>query len=348
MFQGIPASPLGFELSHAVEVTELPAAEVEQLAAHDNLADGINANSRAEAEAIVQQMREDLQAAQQQQAPPRGRAGGEPAGRAGRRGDVTKLRRAPRRASRCCILALAVSIGAFAFAGLGLRQKLPTELVGYAVLLAAGYLAGWAVVRWTARGADPVLLPTAAILGGLGVAMLYRIMVDRGEPQIWKEQAVWLGVGLIVFVLVLVIIRDIRQLDAYTYTLGLAGVVLLLLPIVPGVGYEINGARLWAHVGSVSFQPAEFGKILIVIFLASYLSSKRELLASGVGPLGMPRAKDLGPLVLAWGASLAVLFLERDMGASLLFFGVFVVMIWVASGRPGYLVVGWCCSSRAP
>jgi cell division protein FtsW (lipid II flippase) len=208
------------------------------------------------------------------------------------------------------------------------------------VLLAGGYLAGWAVVRWTARGADPVLLPTAAILGGLGVAMLYRIMVDRGEPQIWKEQAVWLGVGLVVFVLVLVLIRDIRQLDAYTYTLGLAGVMLLLLPIVPGVGYEINGARLWAHVGSISFQPAEFGKILIVVFLASYLSSKRELLASGVGPLGMPRAKDLGPLVLAWGASLAVLFLERDMGASLLFFGVFVVMIWVASGRPGYLVVG--------
>ena len=233
-----------------------------------------------------------------------------------------------------------MSIGAFAFAGLGLRQKIPKELFGYSVLLAGGYLAGWAVVRWTARGADPVLLPTAAILGGLGIAMLYRIMVDRGEPQIWKEQAVWLGVGLAVFVLVLFLIRDIRQLDAFTYTLGLAGVVLLLLPIVPGVGYEINGARLWAHVGSISFQPAEFGRILIVVFLASYLSSKRELLASGVGPLGMPRAKDLGPLVLAWGASLAVLFLERDMGASLLFFGVFVVMLWVASGRPGYLVVG--------
>jgi cell division protein FtsW (lipid II flippase) len=253
--------------------------------------------------------------------------------------DVTKLPRA-KTGLALLILALVVSIGAFAFAGLGLRGKIPRELVGYGILLAAGYLGGWAVVRWTARGADPVLLPTAAILGGLGVAMLYRIMVDRGEPEIWKEQAVWLGAGLAVFVLVLVLIRDIRQLDAFTYTLGLAGVVLLLLPIVPGVGYEINGARLWAHVGSVSFQPAEFGKILIVIFLASYLSSKRELLASGVGPLGMPRAKDLGPLVLAWGASLAVLFLERDMGASLLFFGVFVVMIWLASGRSGYLVVG--------
>ena len=165
--------------------------------------------------------------------------------------DAIKVRRA-KTGLALLILALVVSIGAFAFAGLGLRQKLPPELVSYAVLLSAGYLAGWAVVHWTARGADPVLLPTAAILGGLGVAMLYRIMVDRGEPRIWKEQAVWLGVGLAVFVLVLIAIRDIRQLDAFTYTLGLIGVVLLLLPIVPGVGYEINGARLWAHVGSIS------------------------------------------------------------------------------------------------
>ena len=116
--------------------------------------------------------------------------------------------------------------------------------------------------------------------------------------------------------------------------------ILLFLPIVPGIGYSINGAQLWAHFGPVSFQPAEFGKILIVIFLASYLSSKRELLAAGSGRLGMPRAKDLGPLLLAWGASLAVLFLEKDLGASLLFFGVFVVMVWMASGRAGYLVVG--------
>ena len=238
------------------------------------------------------------------------------------------------------LLALAVSIGAFAFAGLGLRDKLPKELIGYSLLLVGAYAAAWLVVRTTARGADPVLLPTAAILGGLGIAMLYRIMVDRGEPEIWKEQAIWLGIGLLVFALIILLIRDIRQLDAYTYTIGLVGVLLLLLPIVPGVGYAINGARLWAHIGGISFQPAEFGKILIVVFLASYLSSKRELLESGVGPMGMPRAKDLGPLVLAWAASLAVLFLERDMGASLLFFGVFVVMIWLASGRPGYLVVG--------
>ena len=145
------------------------------------------------------------------------------------------------------------------------------------------------------------------------------------------------------------LVRDDRQLDAYTYTIGLAGVILLLLPVVPGVGREINGARLWVDIGGLSFQPAEFGKILIVIFLASYLSAKRELLAAGVGRLGLPRVKDLGPLLLAWGASLAVLFLERDMGASLLFFGVFVVMVWVASGRPRLpRRRDSCCSRRGP
>jgi cell division protein FtsW (lipid II flippase) len=238
------------------------------------------------------------------------------------------------------VLAIIVSIGAFAMAGLGLRGRTPRDLTAYAGALVVGYVGAWVVTRWLAPRADPVLFPTAALLAGLGIAMLFRIMVDRGEPRIWVEQAVWLFVGLGVYVAVLALIRDDRQLDAYTYTLGLVGLMLLLLPVVPGIGYEINGARLWAHLGPVSFQPAEFGKILIVVFLASYLSDKRELLAEGVGRLGIPRAKDLGPLLLAWGASLAVLFLERDLGASLLFFGVFVVMIWVGSGRPAYLVLG--------
>jgi cell division protein FtsW (lipid II flippase) len=238
------------------------------------------------------------------------------------------------------LLALVVSVTAFVFAGLGLHGRAPAETFVYAALLIAAFVGTWCVMRVVARDADPVLLPTAAILGGLGIAMLYRIMVDRGEPQIWKDQAIWLLVGLAAFLLTLLIVRDVRRLDAYTYTIGLVGVILLFLPIVPGIGYEINDARLWAHFGPVSFQPAEFGKILIVIFLASYLSSKRELLATGVGRFGLPRAKDLGPLLLAWGASLAVLFLEKDLGASMLFFGVFVVMIWVASGRPAYLVVG--------
>jgi cell division protein FtsW (lipid II flippase) len=236
-----------------------------------------------------------------------------------------------------------VAVGAYALAYLGLQGARPPDLPWYAAAYVAASVGAWFVVRWTAPGADPVILPIAAMLGGLGLAMIERIMLQRGTDDALSaasSQAIWLLVGVAAFCLTLVLVRDIRQLDAFTYTIGLAGVVLLLLPVMPGIGHVENGARLWVAIGGFQFQPAEFGRILIVIFLASYLSAKRELLAQGVGRFGLPRPKDLGPILLAWGVSLAVLFLERDLGASLLLFGVFVVMLWVASGRPGYLVVG--------
>jgi len=242
----------------------------------------------------------------------------------------------PRTGLLLLLAALVASVAAYAMVGLGLRGRVPRDIVVYSLTLGGAYLLAWGAVRWTAPRADPVLLPIAGMLGGLGLAMIYRLL----PADVANAQAVWLLIGLVAFVLTLVLVRDDRQLDAYTYTIGLLGLILLLLPVVPGVGFEVNGARLWAHVGPLAFQPAEFGKILIVIFLASYLSAKRELLEAGVGRLGLPRAKDLGPLLLAWGASLAVLFLERDLGASMLFFGVFVVMIWIASGRVAYLVTG--------
>ena len=242
----------------------------------------------------------------------------------------------PRTGLPLLLVALTVSVAAYAMVGLGLRGRVPRDIVVYGLTLGGGYLLAWGAVRWTAPRADPVLLPIAGMLGGLGLAMIYRLLPARFADA----QAIWLLIGLAAFVLTLVLVRDDRQLDAYTYTIGLLGLILLLLPVVPGVGFEVNGARLWAHLGPLAFQPAEFGKILIVIFLASYLSAKRELLEAGVGRLGLPRGKDLGPLLLAWGASLAVLFLERDLGASMLFFGVFVVMLWIASGRVAYLVTG--------
>jgi cell division protein FtsW (lipid II flippase) len=253
-----------------------------------------------------------------------------------------EIEQAPRANSGLGLLVLAVVISllAYALVFLGLEGELPEQMAVYTVLYAAGSIAAWLVIRWTARRADPVLFPLAAVLGGIGLAVIYRIMVDGGNERIADQQAVWLLLGVGVFMLTLVLIRDDRQLDGFTYTIGLMGLVLLLLPVVPGIGEEINGARLWVRVGGLTLQPAEFGRILIVIFLASYLSAKRELLAEGIGRFGLPRVKDLGPLLLAWAASLAVLFLERDMGASLLLFGVFVVMLWVASGRVGYLVIG--------
>lgn len=252
---------------------------------------------------------------------------------------ATESRRA-RNGFGLLILAVAGSLVAYALQGLGLHGEVPRNLAVYSVLFAGASLGGWLVIRYTARSADPALYPVAVLLGGLGLAMLYRLMDERGRVDIARDQAVWLLIGLACFALTLVIVRDIRQLDAYTYTIGLAGIVLLLLPIVPGIGYSINGARLWVNLGFLQFQPAEFGRVLIVIFLASYLSQRRELLAAGVGRFGLPRVKDLGPLLLAWGTSLAVLLLERDVGASLLLFGVFVVMMWVATGRSSYLLLG--------
>jgi cell division protein FtsW (lipid II flippase) len=252
---------------------------------------------------------------------------------------ATESRRA-RNGFGLLILAVAGSLVAYALQGLGLHGEVPRNLAVYSVLFAGASLGGWLVIRYAARSADPALYPVAVLLGGLGLAMLYRLMDERGRVDIARDQAVWLVIGLACFALTLVIVRDIRQLDAYTYTIGLAGIVLLLLPIVPGIGYSINGARLWVNLGFLQFQPAEFGRVLIVIFLASYLSQRRELLAAGVGRFGLPRVKDLGPLLLAWGTSLAVLLLERDVGASLLLFGVFVVMMWVATGRSSYLLLG--------
>jgi cell division protein FtsW (lipid II flippase) len=249
---------------------------------------------------------------------------------------VTARPSRPRTGATLLVIAIVVTVGAYAIVGLGLQGRVPPNTVVYGLTIGGAYLVAWATVRWTAPRADPVLLPIAGMLGGLGLAMLYRLL----PRDVADAQALWLLFGLSAFILTLVLIRDDRILDRYTYTIGLAGLLLLLLPVVPGIGTEINGARLWAKIGPITFQPAEFGRLLIVIFLASYLSAKRELLEAGVGRLGLPRVKDLGPLLLAWGASLAVLFLERDLGASLLFFGIFVVMLWVASGRLGYLVVG--------
>lgn len=238
-------------------------------------------------------------------------------------------------------IAVVTSVFAYALQGLGLLEEVPADLIPAAIGFLLAALGGWAAVRVMAPGADPVLYPIAVFLSGLGLAMLFRIMTAQGDPGVAEAQAVWLGIGLVVFVLTLFSIRDIRQLDAFTYTIGLAGLILLLLPIVPGLGVVENGAQLWVKLpGIPQFQPAEFGRILVVIFLASFLSQRRELLAAGVGRWGLPRAKDLGPLLLAWGASLAVLFFERDLGASLLLFGVFVVMLWVATGRWSFLAIG--------
>jgi cell division protein FtsW (lipid II flippase) len=236
------------------------------------------------------------------------------------------------------ILATALAVAATVLVKLGMGSKSGPKVAYFVILLVAGYLVAHLAIRRLAPGADPAFLPAAALLVGLGFAMIYRLDASLAVDQSW-----WLVIGLVAFVATLALVRDHRQLDAYTYTIGLAGALLLLAPIVPGLGRTINGARVWIGIGALSFQPAEVGKVLLAIFLASYLSRKKELLQMAprrIGPFHFPQAKDLGPVLLAWGVSLAVLFFEKDLGQSLLYFGIFVVLLWVATARPAYLVIG--------
>jgi cell division protein FtsW (lipid II flippase) len=232
-------------------------------------------------------------------------------------------------------VALVISLGAYILVGLGKRGKVPADLALYGTVFVLAYAAAWGIVRRLAPAADPALVPTVAALSGIGFAVIFRLSGDLAA-----EQATWLVVGLLAFGATLAVIRDHRQLDAYTYTIGLIGLALLLLPIVPGIGRTINGARLWVQIGPVGFQPSELGKVFVVVFLASYLNANREVLSTGTGPFGLPQARHLGPILLAWGTSLAILFVQKDLGASLLYFAIFVVMLWVATGRAWYLLIG--------
>jgi cell division protein FtsW (lipid II flippase) len=236
------------------------------------------------------------------------------------------------------VLAVFLSVGAYVMVVLGTTGKTPAGVAGFVVTLAAAYLGAHVVVRRFAPGADPAFLPAAAMLAGLGYAMIYRL-----KPDLAEEQFTWMLIGIGLFCLTLIVVRDDRTLESYTYTIGLVGVGLLLLPIVPHIGTTINGERLWVQLGPISFQPAEVSKVLLTIFLASYLDRRKELLAVAtrrIGPIRLPEPRYFGPLLLAWVAALGVLFVEHDLGSSLLFFGIFVVMLWVATGRGTYLAAG--------
>jgi cell division protein FtsW (lipid II flippase) len=236
------------------------------------------------------------------------------------------------------LLAVILSVGAYLLVVMGRTGKTPTDVAGFVAAVALAYVGGYVLIRRFAPAADPTLFPTAAVLAGLGYAMIYRL-----NPDLADEQFGWLLVGLALFAATLVMVRDHRSLDAYTYTIGVIGLGLLLLPIAPVIGRTINGARLWVRVGPLTFQPSEIGKVLIVVFLASYLNAKKELLALAtrrLGPIRLPEPRYLGPLLVAWFVSLAVLFMEKDLGSSLLFFGIFVIMLWAATGRATYLVLG--------
>ena len=235
-------------------------------------------------------------------------------------------------------LAIVITAGAYVLASLGKTATLPANLMPFLVFTVALMVIAHIALRTLAPGADGVLLPVAVLLNGLGYVFIARLDKDLAGLQ-----AMWTAVGVAAFIGTLIVVRRPRDLERYRYTFMLLGVGLLLMPLAPGIGRTVNGARLWVKLGPLTFQPGELAKIILAIFFASYLVEKRSLLSKGTLPQGgaaLARLRYFGPILLAWGASLVVLVAERDLGSSLLFFGLFITMLWVATGWALYLGVG--------
>jgi cell division protein FtsW (lipid II flippase) len=224
------------------------------------------------------------------------------------------------------------------------------ELAAFGLWFAGLWAAAHLVVRRFAPYADPLLLPAVALLSGLGLAVIHRLdlAAEQIESTVTREDApvqlLWATVGIALFVAVLVVVRDHRVLARYAYTLALVGLVLLALPAaLPSSLSEVNGAKIWIRLAGFSIQPGEFAKIGLIIFFAAYLVNKRDVLALAsrrVMGLELPRGRDLGPVLVAWILSILVLVFERDLGSSLLLFGIFVVMLYVATERASWLLIG--------
>ena len=240
-------------------------------------------------------------------------------------------------------------IHAFALAQiqLAVSQRMSWDMLYY---WAPPTISAWIlhyVLRKYVLNADGLLLPLAFLLNGLGIAMIYRLdlaEITRGGEDLFAERQVWLSCfAMLVAAVVVRLVRNPLVLRRFPYLAGAAAVVLLLLPAAPVIGRTFNGATLWIAIGDLSFQPGEIAKILLAIFFAGYLVSRKGPLSEiGSRVLGMriPRAKDLGPILLFWVASMAVLVIQRDLGTSILYFGLFLVMIYTATGRGFYVGIG--------
>ncbi|MFD7002721.1 FtsW/RodA/SpoVE family cell cycle protein [Streptomyces mirabilis] len=262
-----------------------------------------------------------------------------------------------RRNTELALLVFAVLIPVFAYANVGLAidEKVPAGLLSYG--LGLGLIAGVAHlgVRKFAPYADPLLLPLATLLNGLGLVMIWRLDQSKllqslpNFVQAAPRQLMYTALGIGLFVAVLIFLKDHRVLQRYTYISMFGALILLLLPLVPGLGANIYGAKIWISIpGLGTLQPGEFAKIILAVFFAGYLMVKRDALALAsrrfMG-LYLPRGRDLGPILVVWFVSILILVFETDLGTSLLFFGMFVVMLYVATERTSWIVFGLLMSA---
>jgi peptidoglycan glycosyltransferase len=242
-------------------------------------------------------------------------------------------------------LAILITAAGYVLLGLSKAPALPSDLAGLFVALVALFGCAHLAVRRFAPRADATILPLASLLLGIGFVTLSRLDLhpDPQQGRVAPTQAVWIAVGIAAFVATLVLVRNARTLARYRYTFLLLGVAALLLPLVPGIGAQINGARLWVRLGGLTIQPGEVAKVLLVVFFAAYLVEKRELLSSGsrrIGRMHLPDPKHLGPLLVPWAISILIMVQQKDLGSSLLFFAVFVAMLYIATQRSAYVIAG--------
>ena len=243
--------------------------------------------------------------------------------------------------------ALLVTAG-FAAIFIQTQNKVSSTSLTYGGAFLALCLATHIVIRRATPYADPYLFPLAAVLASVGIVELYAVSINGDQAVVGgvaRQQGEWLAFGLVCFTITIVALRDGRymQLENYRYLIAIAGVVALFLPRLPGIGQQVNGAYLSVHVGSLSFEPSELAKIAIVVFLASYLRDNRQLLVSaGKRILGvtLPPMKQFGPLLLVWGSAMAMLLVTREIGTSLMFFGAFLALLYVATGRLSFPFFG--------
>jgi len=234
------------------------------------------------------------------------------------------------------------------------EQELTTTLLWLGLAYLGLFTVAHLVVRKLAPYADPLILPCAAVLNGLGLVMIHRVDLARADrakqlgspvPELFAgRQIAWTAIALALFIGTLWFVRDHRTLARYGYTMGFAGLVLIVLPgVLPSSISEVNGAKIWLRLSIFSIQPGEFAKVLLMIFFSALLISKRDLFTTaGRRVLGMefPRPRDLAPLLVAWGVSVGVLALENDLGTSLLYFGVMLVLLYTATERVSWLIIG--------
>ncbi|MGN6215357.1 MAG: FtsW/RodA/SpoVE family cell cycle protein [Solirubrobacterales bacterium] len=217
-------------------------------------------------------------------------------------------------------------------------DKLGNLSLTYGAYFFAVCLATHVFLRFRLPNADPYLFPLMATLTAFGFVMIYRI-----EETLARDQANWFLLGLVLFALTIYFLRDYDVLERYRYTIAIGGLLLLLAPRLPGIGQQVNGAYLGVQLGPIAFQPAEFSKIAIVVFLASYLREHREVLIVGarrVLGVTLPPLKHFGPMLVVWGASMFMLVFIRDLGSSLMFFAAFLALLYVATGRFSFVVIG--------